>query len=133
MSKGKSVAAAVVVGAAAGYVAGILTAPKSGKETREDLKKASEKFKKDAALKLQEAKAELSTLIDQANVKVKDLSDKGKKELDELVVKAKAAQAKATEVFSAVKSGEAEDKDLQKALNDAKSAKNHLSGFLKQK
>ena len=133
MSKGKSVAAAVVVGAAAGYVAGILTAPKSGKETREDLKKASEKFKKDAAAKLQEAKVELSGLIDQANVKVKDLSDKGKKELDELVVKAKAAQAKASEVFSAAKSGEAEDKDLQKALDEAKSAKNHLAGFLKSK
>nr|MCU0667559.1 hypothetical protein [Patescibacteria group bacterium] len=110
-----------------------LTAPKSGKETRQDIKKASEKFKKDAAAKIQETKEELSELIDQANVKVRELSDKGKKELDELVVKAKAAQAKAAEVFSAVKSGEAEDKDLQKALEGAKTAKNHLAGYLKSK
>lgn len=38
MSKGK-VALGAIIGAAAGVVAGILTAPKSGKETRADLKK----------------------------------------------------------------------------------------------
>ena len=38
MSKGKFVLGAAI-GAAAGVVAGLLTAPKSGKETRADLKK----------------------------------------------------------------------------------------------
>ena len=36
-----------VIGAAAGFAAGILTAPKSGKETRKDLKKKAVKLKAD--------------------------------------------------------------------------------------
>ena len=48
MAKGKVLLGAIV-GAAAGFVAGVLTAPKSGKETRADLKiKANEK--KDEAI-----------------------------------------------------------------------------------
>lgn len=37
-----------VIGAAAGLVAGLLTAPKSGKDTRTDLKDKAEKMKSDA-------------------------------------------------------------------------------------
>lgn len=129
--KGAGVAGAVVVGAVAGYVAGILTAPKSGKETRADLQKAGAQLKKNLEVKLQVVKEELSKLIDEANVKVQQLSDRGKKELDALLVKAKAAQAKSKEVLSAVKSGEASDKDLQKALDQAKQAKSHLASYLK--
>lgn len=40
MAKGK-VAFGAIVAAAAGFVSGILLAPKSGKETRQDIKKAS--------------------------------------------------------------------------------------------
>lgn len=129
--KGAGVAGAVVVGALAGYVAGILTAPKSGKETRADIQKASAQLKKNLEAKLQVAKEELSRQIAEANVKLQNLSDRGKKELDALLVKAKAAQAKSKEVLSAVKSGEASDKDLQKALDEAKQAKAHLSSYLK--
>ena len=39
---------AVIGAAAAGFAAGILTAPKSGKETRKDLKKKAGKLKSDA-------------------------------------------------------------------------------------
>ena len=42
MSKGKF-AIGALLGAAAGLVAGLLTAPKSGKETREDIKKHADK------------------------------------------------------------------------------------------
>ena len=91
--KSAGVAGAVVVGAVAGYVAGILTAPKSGKETRADLQKASAQLKKNLEVKLQVVKEELSKLIEEANVTVQQLSERGKKELDSLLVKAKAAQA----------------------------------------
>ena len=50
---GKWAAGAVVAGVA-GYVAGILTAPKSGKETREDIKHAATKAKTEAEKKLKE-------------------------------------------------------------------------------
>jgi gas vesicle protein len=134
MSKtdGKSVIAAVVIGAAAGYVAGILTAPKSGKETRADIKNVTDKYVADAQAKLQSIREDLSSLIEEASDKAKLYSDKGKKEVAALVEKAKSAQVKAKTVLGAVKNGEAEDKDLQKALNDANNAKDHLAEYLKK-
>jgi len=42
---GKKLALGAVIGAAAGLVAGILTAPKSGRETREDIKKKARELK----------------------------------------------------------------------------------------
>lgn len=53
---GKKLAIGAIVGAAVGVVAGILTAPKSGKETRDDIKEKADDLKlqavakKDAAL-----------------------------------------------------------------------------------
>ena len=56
MSKGKFVLGAAI-GAAAGVVAGLLTAPKSGKETRADLKKKARELKQDATAKGDELRA----------------------------------------------------------------------------
>ncbi len=50
MAKGKF-ALGALVGMAAGVVAGILTAPKSGKETRADIKNKAEAVKADASAK----------------------------------------------------------------------------------
>ncbi len=47
MSKGKF-ALGAIFGAAAGAIAALLTAPKSGKETRADLKKKADEVKKKA-------------------------------------------------------------------------------------
>lgn len=129
---GKNVLAAVVIGAAVGYVTGLLTAPKSGKETREDIKNATEKYRVEASARLNALKDELSVLVDDASQKARQYSDKGKKEIAVLVDKAKLAQGKAREVLSAVKRGEAEDKDLQKVLNEATDAKKHLVDYLKK-
>jgi gas vesicle protein len=46
----------MVAAAAAGYVAGVLMAPKKGEETRQDLKVKSEKAKKVAGEKVEQAK-----------------------------------------------------------------------------
>lgn len=129
-STGEKAVIALVVGAALGYAAGILTAPKSGKETREDIKVASIKLKKDAQVKLEELKGELGKAIEHANNTAKDLSSKSRQELDVLVGKAKIAQTKAGTVLSAVKSGDADDKDLSKAVNEAKQAKKHLLKYI---
>jgi gas vesicle protein len=134
MSKtdGKSVLAAVVIGAAAGYVAGILTAPKSGKETRADIKNAADKYVAEAQAKLQTIREDVSNLIEEATEKAKRYSEKGKKEVAQLVDKAKTAQFKAREVLGAVKNGEADDAELQKAVEDANKAKEHLAEYLKK-
>ena len=49
MTKGKF-ALGAIIGAAAGVVAGMLTAPKSGKETRADLKLKADEMKADAVV-----------------------------------------------------------------------------------
>lgn len=134
MSKSNDVNALGVLlfGLAAGYVAGVLTAPKSGKETREDIKKASKKFETDVEARLHDIKEDLGVVIEDASKRVRDLNDKSRKELEGLIVKGKAAQAKAKEILSAVRHGEAEDKDLEKALEEVKSAKRYLVSFLKE-
>ena len=50
----KKFAIGTVIAAAAGYVAGLLTAPKSGKETREDIKNTAVKTYKVAEKELKE-------------------------------------------------------------------------------
>jgi gas vesicle protein len=127
----KNVALGLAVGMVAGYVAGILTAPKSGKETRQDIKDATDRAVKAASDKLHAIQAQISVLADQAKAKAQILSSRGKKELDELVENAKEAQYKAKAVLSAVKDGEADDPDLQKALDRANEAKDHLADYLK--
>jgi hypothetical protein len=75
---------------------------------------------------------ELSVVIEDASEKARYYSDKGKKEVAELVDKAKVAQGKARDVLNAVKRGDAEDTDLQSALNEANDAKKHLVDYLKK-
>ena len=131
-SHGKTVVAAVVVSAAAGYLAGLLTAPKSGKETRQDIKNAAEKYRVEAEQRLRVLKEELSVLVDDASNKARYYTEKGKKEVGLLVEKAQAAQNKAKEMLTAAKNGQADDKDLDKAINEASSAKKHLLDYMKK-
>ena len=61
------VAAGVAIGALAGAAAGVLLAPKSGKETREDIKKFAKDTKEKGLELFEQAKAEVNKKI--ANVK----------------------------------------------------------------
>jgi gas vesicle protein len=131
-SNGEKTVVALVLGLAVGYATGILTAPKSGAETRQDIKDAAEKFKKEAVIKLAVVRDDLDHVIDVAQAKADELSGKARKEIEELLDKAKVAQAKSKDVLLAVKNGESDDKDLDKAVSDVKDAKNHLKNFLKR-
>ena len=55
MAKGKF-AIGALIGVAAGFVAGVLTAPKSGKETRDELKKKANDKKSEAITKGKEVR-----------------------------------------------------------------------------
>lgn len=55
---------AVLGAAAAGFAAGILTAPKSGKETREDLKRKADEYKGEAEKRTEQAKAAAKESVD---------------------------------------------------------------------
>ena len=120
------------IAAAAGYVAGLLTAPKSGKETRGDIKTAANESYAKAEKELKKLNGDLGKLIDDAKLRGDKLSAKAKSELNELVEKAKDAKSKVREVISAIHEGDAEDKDLKKAVKDAKAAIDHLGEYLKK-
>lgn len=126
----KKFAIGAAVAAAVGYLAGILTAPKSGKETRQDIKDTTQKGVGEAEKQLKQLYTELTDMIDQAKAKGSDLSAKTREQLDGLVDKAKESKDKARELLSAVHEGEADDKDLQRAINDASKAIEHLRDYL---
>ena len=128
----KRLAMAAGLAAAVGYVAGLLTAPKSGKETRQDIKDAAQSGMSQAEHQLKNVSSELADLLDEAKRRGADMGDKARKQLDELVAQARAAREKAREVVSAVHEGDAADDDLRLAVNQANSALKHLREYLKK-
>ncbi len=127
---GKFALGAAIAGVA-GYVAGILTAPKSGKETRQDIAKKAGEVKEDAEEQLQKAQTELKDLAAKVQVKSSELSGKAKAEYQAAVVKAKDAQNKTGEVLRAVRKGKAKNPDLDAAIKQVREAKKNLGKYLR--
>ncbi len=128
----KKVAIGSTLAAAAGYVAGVLTAPKSGKKTRTDIKAATDKGVVEAEKDLKKVHNELNKIITESKVKREKVGVKAQKDLNGLLEKAKVTKQKALEVLVALKKGDAADKDLQKAVKDARDAIDHLKSYLKK-
>lgn len=128
----KKVALLAGVAAAVGYVAGLLTAPQSGKETRQDIKDATKSGLGQAEKQLKNASAELGSLVGEAKKRGDELSGKARKELEELSGKAQVAREKAREVLSAIHEGDAEDQDLKRAVEEANQSIKHLRAYLKK-
>lgn len=131
-SYGKQLALGSVVAAVAGYLAGVLTAPKSGRETRQDIKDATDRERAQAEKELKRVHTELDRKIKEARAGSSKLSVKAQEELNETVERAKNAKEKAREVLSAIHEGDAEDKDLSKAVKNAETALKHLRKYLKK-
>jgi gas vesicle protein len=132
MGKAGKVAFGTIVAAAAGYVAGILTAPKSGKETRSDIKEKTAKSVAELEKQLKKLHTELTTVLDQAKEQAKQLKGKAKEELDSAMEKTQQVKDKARELLSALHEGDADDKELRKAIDDANKSIAHLRTYLKK-
>ncbi len=130
-STGKKIAIGAAVAGVAGYLAGILTAPKSGKETRQDIKRTANSVKIEAEKKLKELSVELNILITKGQVLAKREGAKAKAGLDAAVQQAQVAQQKVKEVISALKSGETDEPELKQAIADAKKARDNLVKYFK--
>ena len=124
----KKFAIGTIVAAAAGYVAGILTAPKSGKETRKDIKDVTVKSVTEAEKQLKK----LHTVITKAKTEADSIKGKAREELDAAISKSFAVKEKAREVLSSVHEGAADDKDLKKAIDEANKSLEHLKKYLKK-
>lgn len=128
---GKKLAIGTAIAGVAGYLAGILTAPKSGKQTRTDIANKAEDIKEGAAEQLEQLHEELNSLLDKAKTQTIALSAQAREEFNEAVIRAKDAQNKTAHVLKAVQKGEADDPQLNKAVKQAKQAQKNLSKYLK--
>lgn len=127
-----------VLAATAGAVAGLLLAPQSGKETREDLKEGARELKdemyikglevKDAARDtVEDAKAKGKEFLDTAEDKAKEAKEKGEELVDEAGDKVEEAKLKAELKAEDVK------EDVKDKAEDAKEATEDLKDDLKDK
>jgi len=126
----KKFAIGALVAGAAGYVAGILTAPKSGKETRKDIKDATAKTVTEAEKQLKKLHTELNSAISKAKEEATTVKGKAREDLDAAVSKTYAVKEKVREVLSAVHEGKADDKELKKAIDDATKSIDHLKKYM---
>jgi len=125
----RKLAIGAAISAAVGYVAGILTAPKSGKETRKDIKDKASATYAAAERELKKLHTELTDMIDEVSDRI--ASFRNSKEVSDALDKGRDAKQKAREVLSTLhEGGETNDKDLQKAIKDATAAIEHLRDFL---
>ena len=125
----KKIAIGTAIAGVAGYLAGVLTAPKSGKETRSDIANKAGEIKQTLVDQLQDLSDSLHQLLKTAKAKTSGLSTSARAEFNEAVIRAKDAQNKATHVLKAVKNGESNDADLNKAIKQAKLAKKNLEKY----
>jgi len=128
---GQKIALGAAIAGIGGYLAGVLTAPKSGKETRGELAEQAGVLKNDAEVQLAVAQRELGVVIKEAQEKTVSLGAAARGEFNETLIRAKDAQNRAKIVLKAFKSGTAEDPELNKAVKQARQAQKNLSKFLK--
>lgn len=129
---GKKLALGTIFAAAAGYVTGILTAPKSGKETRQDIKDATQRAVLESERQLKKLHTDLTMLINQSRDRAAKLKGDAKKQLDDAVERAKTSKEKVRTLLSAIHEGETEDKDLKKAIDEANKSIEHLKSYMKK-
>ncbi len=132
MGKTTKMAVGTVIAAAAGYVAGILTAPKSGKETRKDIKDKAAQSVAELEKQLKQLHTELTKVLEQAKEQAKQVKGKAKEELDLAMEKTQQVKEKARDLLSALHEGNADDKELRKAIDDANKSIAHLRTYLKK-
>jgi gas vesicle protein len=133
MMRKKAVATGAVIATGIGYVIGVLTAPKSGKETRKDIVKSASKTRIQSEKQLKKLHSDLQGLIKEGESYSKKQSAKAKKEVDKAVAEAKIAKDKAKEILSALHHGDADDPNLQAVVEEVRLAKKNLVTFLKKK
>jgi gas vesicle protein len=128
----KRLAVGSSLAAVAGYIAGLLTAPQSGKETREDIADSAIKRRKESEKELKHLNNELGDVINDAKKRGEKVSKKTQAELKDVLEKAVDTKEKVREVLSALHEGDAEDQDLKRAIKNASQALEHLRDFIKK-
>jgi gas vesicle protein len=132
MRKESKWALGAAIAAGVGYIAGILTAPRSGQRTRKKLSESASKARVDGEKQLKQLYSELQNLIKESETKVKKSKIKVDEEFKKQLENSKKTKQKVKMIISAIHSGEATDPDLKDMLEEAKKTKSNLSKFLKK-
>ena len=127
----RKIAVGSTIAGVVGYLAGVLTAPKSGRETRGDIAHKAENVKDSAEDQLLDINDELKDMIKSTKAKTVTLSSTARAEFNEALIRAKDAQNKTAQVLKAVKAGEAADPDLNKAVKQGRLALKNLGKYFK--
>jgi gas vesicle protein len=125
----KKYALGTILAAVAGYVTGILTAPKSGKETRKDIKKGAVNAKNEAEAKLKQGQAELQKMIGKAKTETQHLKGTVKQQADKSLAAIVETKDK---VQNVIKDGSKNDRELKRALKEVNDALGHLKTYIGQ-
>lgn len=128
----KGLALGAVFGAIVGVIAGILFAPKSGKETRKDIRVATEKTIDKVKAEAEKLHGELSELLDKMESKVKEVKGKTSQVAKEHIEDGKKTVVNLSTAIRSFKSGSSDDKDLKNAIQKAHESKTALKAFLKK-
>ncbi len=133
MSKNNKFGFGIILGAIAGVIAGFLTAPKSGKETREDIKKKAHEVKGSAERRLKDAHKELGKLIDDTTAKAEKLKGQARDELKYLTSKAEDLKAQIKSAITSIKSGDDDNDDatIDQLLKDLSALKEKIAKQVK--
>lgn len=127
----KNLFTVAAVGVGLGYLAGILLAKQSGRETRKDISQTAKKAQNKAEASLTGLYKELSDVVKQAQDKVEKSKLTIRHNLYRATSKGNRVKSQTKEILSAVKSGNASNKDLSKSIENTKLAIKNLKNYLK--
>ena len=134
----RRIALGTIIFGVVGYVAGILTAPKEGAKTRESIKNIRDSGISEAEKQLKKLHTELNQLLGEVKDQVKSDATAATQNADdqalvgEVMTKAKRARQKTLELLSALHDGNADDRDLDKAVNEATKAIKSIRNYLRK-
>ncbi len=132
MNNKKKIALGAIGAGILGYGIGILTASKSGKETREDIKNTAQKTRKQIEKVLKNIHTEMTELMAEAKIIGLSYKGKAKEELEKMTANAIKARNKISIILSSLHEGESIDEDLDKAIKDAVKSIDHLKTFIEK-
>lgn len=110
-----------IIGVIIGAVAGVLFAPKSGKETRSEIKEGADKFYSKSEKELKSLFTELDDQRKLVTKKANNLSGASKKEMSALAASAKPLQEQVKDTISNIREGlNLNQSKVEKTIQSAK-------------
>ena len=126
----KQLAIGAIAAGIIGYGIGLLTATKSGKDTRDDIKRGAINTTKHFETSLKSYHSEITELVAEAKIKGLSYKGKAKEELKKLTDSAIEARHRISLALTALHEGDRIDEDLEVAISEATESIDKLNNFV---